>query len=76
MRIVKVEIFHDGEYWCAASLGEAIFTQGKSLDELVANLREAVELHFEGEETPTIIGIIELRPDERVEKETSSTERG
>jgi predicted RNase H-like HicB family nuclease len=36
--------------WCARGLGVGIFTQGATLDELVANIREAVELHFEDEE--------------------------
>ncbi len=45
--LAKFEIYNDGEYWCARGIGEDIFTQGKSLDELMKNLREAVELHFE-----------------------------
>ena len=44
--MIKTEIYHDGEYYCARCLDFDIFTQGKSLDELVANLKEAVELHF------------------------------
>ena len=45
--LVKLEIYNDGEYWCARGIGEDIFTQGKTLDELMDNIREAVELHFE-----------------------------
>ncbi len=45
--LVKLEIYRDGKYWCARGIGEDIFTQGKTLDELMDNIREAVELHFE-----------------------------
>ena len=44
-----MEAYFDGEYWCARGIGEDIFTQGKSLDELVENIKEAVSLHFEEE---------------------------
>lgn len=45
--LAKFEVYNDGEYWCARGIGEDIFTQGKTLDELMENLREAVELQFE-----------------------------
>ena len=45
--MIKAEIYHDGEYYCARCLDFDIFTQGKSLDELVYNLKEAVQLHME-----------------------------
>lgn len=47
--LVKFEIYHDGEYWCAKGIGEDIFTQGKTLDELMKNIEEAVATHFENE---------------------------
>jgi hypothetical protein len=50
--IVKIEVYHDGEMWCARGMGEAIFTQGQSLDELVGNIKEAVSLHLEGRIDP------------------------
>ncbi|MGA2498155.1 MAG: type II toxin-antitoxin system HicB family antitoxin [Tepidisphaeraceae bacterium] len=48
----------------------AVVTQGATLDETVANLREAVQLHLEGEElaelglaaNPTIVVTMELEP--------------
>ncbi len=48
----------------------AVVTQGETLDEVTASLREAVALHFEGEDMaalgfvpePTIIVILELTP--------------
>lgn len=47
--LVKFEIYSDGKYWCGRGIGVDIFTQGKTLDKLMANIREAVELHFEEE---------------------------
>ena len=44
---MKVEVYRDGRHWCARAIGADIFTQGKTLDETVRNVREAVELHFE-----------------------------
>ncbi|MHC1610301.1 MAG: type II toxin-antitoxin system HicB family antitoxin [Candidatus Methanospirareceae archaeon] len=44
--LVKFEIYNDGEYWCARGIGVDIFTQGKTLDELMENIKEAVEVHF------------------------------
>ena len=48
--LVKVEAYYDGEFWCGRGVGEDMFTQGKTLDETVENLREAVSLHLEGED--------------------------
>ncbi|MGC9445312.1 MAG: type II toxin-antitoxin system HicB family antitoxin [Candidatus Methanospirareceae archaeon] len=45
--LVKFELYNDGEYWCARGIGEDIFTPGKTFDELITNLKEAVELHFQ-----------------------------
>ncbi len=45
--LVKFEIYNDGKYWCARGIGVDIFTQGKTLDELMDNIKEAVEVHFE-----------------------------
>ena len=50
--LLKMEAYHDGECWCARGIGEDIFTQGETLDELVRNIAEAVELHYEGSEPP------------------------
>ena len=46
--LVKIEAYHDGEFWCARGVGEDIFTQGETLDELIENIKEAVEVHFWG----------------------------
>ena len=45
--VVKFEIYNDGEYRCARGIGVDIFTQGKTLDELMGNVKEAFELHFD-----------------------------
>jgi predicted RNase H-like HicB family nuclease len=45
--VIKTEIYHDGEYYCARCLDFDIFTQGKTLDELVEHLKEAIKLHLE-----------------------------
>lgn len=45
--LVKFEIYQDGKFWCARGIGEDIFTQGKNLDELMENIKETVEIHFE-----------------------------
>jgi len=65
--LVKFEIYQDGEYWCGRGIGEDIFTQGKTLDELMKNIEEAVFVHYEdliekGEELK-IISITETRVD-------------
>jgi len=49
--IVKIEAYHDGEFWCARGIGEDIFTQGETFDELIENIKEAVALHFEESES-------------------------
>ena len=45
--LVKFEVYNDGKHWCARGIGVDIFTQGKTLDELMKNIEEAVEVHFE-----------------------------
>ncbi|PIX27673.1 MAG: hypothetical protein COZ67_01085, partial [Chloroflexi bacterium CG_4_8_14_3_um_filter_45_15] len=32
--LVKIETYFDGELWCARGLGDDIFTQGDTLDDL------------------------------------------
>ena len=58
--LIKIETYYDGEYWCARGIGEDIFTQGKTLDELRKNVNEAVALHFgDVEDTITILTLSE-----------------
>lgn len=62
--LVKFELYNDGDYWCARGIGVDIFTQGKTLDELMKNIKEAVEVHFnevlERGETIRILSISEI----------------
>lgn len=39
----------------AAALGEAIFTQADTMDELRANVRDAVRCHFDEGDRPQVI---------------------
>lgn len=45
--IIKADIYFDDEYYCARCLDVDVFTQGKTLDELIHNLKEAIQLYFE-----------------------------
>lgn len=45
--LVKVEAYHDGKFWCGRGIGTDFFTQGKTLDGLMRNVKEAASLHFE-----------------------------
>ena len=67
-KIIKVEMYHDGEVYCAKCVDFDIFTQASTLDELVANIKEAVVLHFEDEplelegfdRNPSLFSMMEL----------------
>jgi len=45
--LVKVEAYYDGKFWCARGIRADVFTQGKTLDELLKNVKEATSLHFQ-----------------------------
>lgn len=62
--MIKAEIYFDGEYYCAKCLDIDVFTQGKTIDEVVNNLKEAVSLHLEDEKLPetSILTIMEVKP--------------
>ena len=47
--LIKFEVYKDGRWWGARALGHAIFTQGRTLDEVYKNIKEAAHLHFEDE---------------------------
>jgi len=38
----------------ARTIGESIFTQGDTLDELKSNIRDAVQCHFDDHNIPSI----------------------
>ena len=47
--IIQFQVNKGDSYFVATGLDLPIVTQGKTLDELIKNLREAVDLHLEGE---------------------------
>ncbi len=60
--LVKIETYFDGEFWCARGIGEDIFTQGSTIDELFHNIKEAVGVHFgEITEPITILALSEVK---------------
>jgi hypothetical protein len=56
--LVKIEVYNDGEIWCARGIGEDIFTQAETVNELYANIKGAVALHFENDSRPVEIDIL------------------
>ena len=67
---IKAFIKKGQKYYVAECLEISVVTQGKTLDETIANLKEAVMLHLEGEDlsefglapNPTLLVTIELAP--------------
>ena len=54
---VHAVVTRDPNWYIAECLELAVVTQGRTLDELVANLREAIALHLEGED-PASVGVV------------------
>jgi hypothetical protein len=52
--IFLVEDTEEGGY-TARGLGTSIFTEGDTLEEVRANIREAVECHFEPGDKPSVV---------------------
>jgi predicted RNase H-like HicB family nuclease len=69
-RIIQVHISKGDKYFVAECLDLPVVTQGKTLDELAENLREAISLQLEGEnladfglaDSPSILASFELEP--------------
>lgn len=60
--LVKIETYFDGEFWCARGIGEDIFTQGDTLEDLYQNIKEAVSVHYgEIDEPITILTLSEVK---------------
>jgi predicted RNase H-like HicB family nuclease len=67
---IKAIIRKGERFYVAECVEIAVVTQGKTLDETLANLQEAVALHLEGEDPaafglsphPTILLTMELEP--------------
>ena len=67
-RIIQVRIFRGESKYVAECLDLPVVTQGDTLDEVTANIREAIGLHMEGEDLaelglasdPAIVVTLEL----------------
>jgi predicted RNase H-like HicB family nuclease len=67
---IKAYVHRGEKYYVAECLELAVITQGKTLDETIANLQEAVALHLEGENlaefdlepNPSLIITFEMEP--------------
>ena len=69
-RTIKAVVRKGEQFYVAECMEIAVVTQGKTLDETIKNLREAVELHLQGENleelglasNPSLIVTMELEP--------------
>jgi len=67
-KIIQVRIFKGEKQYVAEGLDLPVVSQGKTLDEVTGNLREAIGLHLRGEhlaefdlaEEPPVIASFEL----------------
>jgi len=67
-RTIQVRIFRGEKKYVAECLDLPVVTQGDTLEELTANIREAIGLHLEGEnladlgiaDDPTVVATMEL----------------
>jgi len=68
-KIIKIEIYHDGEFYCARRIDFDVFSQGTSLDEVVENIKESIILYFEDDPSelagfdwnPSIFSMMDLK---------------
>lgn len=67
-KIIQARIFRGESQYVAECVDLPVVTQGRTLDEVTANLKEAIALHLEGEdlaqlglaEEPVILASFEL----------------
>jgi predicted RNase H-like HicB family nuclease len=67
-RTLQFRVFRGDDQYVAQCVDLAVVTQAPTLDELAANIREALALHLEGEdlaelglaEHPTVLATMEL----------------
>jgi predicted RNase H-like HicB family nuclease len=48
-KTIQVRIYKGEKYYVVECVDLPVVTQGKTLDEVAANIREAIDLHLEGE---------------------------
>ncbi len=58
-KVILFRVYKGEKYYVAECLDLPIVTQGKTLDEVVKNIKEAVEVHLEGEDLEEL----EISPD-------------
>lgn len=66
--IIQFHIYKGDKYYVAQGVDLPVITQGKNLDELTENIKEAVEVHLKGEDLadldlaprPSIMANLEL----------------
>ncbi|NQT83806.1 type II toxin-antitoxin system HicB family antitoxin [bacterium] len=69
-RSIKAFVYKSETHYVAECLTIGVVTQGKTLDETIANLQEAVALYLEGEDpaelglvpNPALVITLELEP--------------
>lgn len=69
-RTIKAYLYKGEKYYIADCVDLPVTTQGRTLDEALKNLQEAVSLHLEGEdleslgfaEDPSILVTMEIEP--------------
>jgi len=49
-KIIQVKIYKGEKYYVAECVDLPVVSQGKTLDEAVRNIKEAISLHLEGED--------------------------
>ena len=49
-KVVIVKVYKGEKYYIAECVDLPVVTQGKTLDEVVENVKEAIALHLEGED--------------------------
>ena len=54
-KIIQVKIYKGDKYFVAQYVDLPVVSQGKNLDEAVENIREAIDLHLEGEDLDQIL---------------------
>ena len=52
-KIVQAKVYKGDTHYVAECVDLPVVTQGKSLDRVVENVREAISLHLEGEDLET-----------------------
>ena len=69
-KIIQVHVYKGEQYFIGECADLPVVTQGKTLDELAANIKEAIALQLEGENladfglapNPSILASFELEP--------------